>query len=227
MEILTFYNTYVKINTMKQLLFVRHAESQVNVRPDLINGRMNHIELTEKGVKQARLLGNHLASSGAIPDVVYRSPAVRTQRTAEHAMAEMNLPQGFNVRVHDGLQEMSLGEYEGRARDEVYTRDILRNLARDGMDGKLPGTESMNDVGKRMFETSEKILDELDDNQSALIFGHGMAIRCLAAQVKGWNRSQTFRSVTHNTSRTQFTFDDGTLNLDYLGKHDHLSDEDL
>lgn len=206
----------------KTLLFVRHAESQANTRPDIIGGRANHVELTERGVEQAKRVGRYLGQIGAAPQLVYRSPAVRTMQTAEHALVAADIH--ADIYIHDGLQEMAQGIFEGRDRDEIYTPEKQAEMDKAGKDAKLDDedAESMTEVGERMHAAAGEIADHIDDGRVALVFGHGLAIRCLASHIEDWSRKKTYAVTTHNTSLTEVTYEGGVWNVSYVGQTPHM-----
>lgn len=196
------------------LYIVRHAESAMNVQPHLVGGRSNEAELTERGVAQARALGRLLLEQVGVPKAVYASPAVRTQATARHALEAAGLQTA--IRLDEALYEMDQGDYVGRERNEVYTDEVLEMIARQGKDFKLPGGESMNDVGERMLDWADTHEAEAADGP-LVVFGHGLAIRCLASTIHGWSHRQTFITVVPNASLTHFSKENGTWQLKYMG----------
>lgn len=69
-------------NVCTEIHFIRHAESTMNAKPELIVGRSPASPLTALGKRQARALGVHLRSSGMDFDAVYSSPLERAKQTA-------------------------------------------------------------------------------------------------------------------------------------------------
>lgn len=69
-------------NVCTEIHFIRHAESTLNAKPELIGGRSPASPLTALGKRQARALGVHLRSSGMDFDAVYSSPLERAKQTA-------------------------------------------------------------------------------------------------------------------------------------------------
>ncbi|MEO7905312.1 MAG: histidine phosphatase family protein [Candidatus Saccharimonadales bacterium] len=205
-----------------ELYFIRHAESQMNTNPHLIGGRSNESPLTPRGVTQARLLGRYLREMDIIPSRIFSSPAVRTLETARHALGEMGLT-GEPV-IDDELQEMTQGDYVGRPRIDVYTSGVKREIQRQGKDFKLLGGESMNDVGERMLRWVQLNVPTSTSSEveRTLVFGHGLAIRTLAATLYDWSQAQTFQSATDNTSITLLRSVGEQWQLEYLGATPHL-----
>ncbi len=205
-----------------ELYLIRHGESRMNTNTHLIGGRSNESPLTDKGVLQARLLGEYLLANNILPSKVFVSPALRTRQTAVHTLGVL----GYSVDpiVADQIQEMDQDDYAGRVRTEVYTPEVIKDIHRFGKDFKLPGTESMNDTGIRMLDwVHENVPISTSGTDRTFVFGHGMAIRCLASTLEGWSRQQTFEAITDNTSMTRFYNQNERWQLDYLGQTPHLS----
>jgi broad specificity phosphatase PhoE len=119
------------------------------------------------------------------------------------------------------IQELDQGSWVRQPRAETYTEAVLREIQRQGKHFKAPGGESMHEVGVRMLDWAESTFsdDKSDDSlRRALVFTHGIAIKCLASIVHDWSHHQTYTSVTDNTSLTLFTRNDGRWNMEYLGR---------
>lgn len=204
------------------LYLIRHGESEMNKNAHLIGGRSNDTPLTAHGIEQARLLGKYFRENNIIPSRVFTSPALRTIQTAEHVLAAMDL--AIKPVIADEIQEMDQGEYVGMLRSEVYTPRILRDIDRQGKDFKLPGGESMNDVGERMLRWVEQYVPVGTGSrpECTFVFGHGVAIRTLASTLHDWSHAQTFKSVTDNTSFSLFLHEDSRWQLETLGATPHL-----
>ena len=65
-----------------EIYLIRHGESTMNAKPELIGGRSPSATLTATGKRQARALGVHLRSLGVDFDAVYSSPLERAKQTA-------------------------------------------------------------------------------------------------------------------------------------------------
>ncbi len=200
------------------IYLIRHAESEMNVRKELIGGRSNETPLTEKGIEQARTLGRFLLQQGISPHHVLSSPAVRTRETARHALSEMNI--AFDLSVHGDLHEMGQGQWVGRPRAEVYTDAVKADIARLGKDFKLEGGESMNEVGLRMLNRLNDRINQTtaDEPLTYFVFTHGLAIRCLVSHLFDWSHEQTFTTSTPNTSITRLSYSGKWWKLDYLAR---------
>ncbi len=145
----------------------RHGETEWS-RSRRHTGRTD-IPLTATGVQQARSLAPRLA--GVDFALVLCSPLRRALDTARLA--------GFDPQLDDRLLEMDYGEYEG-----ITTADIREG--RPGWDlwtDDCPGGEDAQAVGARMDSLIAERIEAADG--TVLCFGHGHALRILAARRLG------------------------------------------
>ena len=96
---------------MTELLLVRHGETEWNAG-EIFRGRAD-VHLNEKGVVQAKLLGEYLSNSRL--EAVYSSPLQRAVLTAER-IAE---PHSLDVRTEPGFIDLDYGEWQGMSLTEV------------------------------------------------------------------------------------------------------------
>lgn len=208
-----------------ELYLIRHGESEMNTNTHLIGGRSNETPLTARGIEQARLLGKYFRENGIIPTHVFTSPALRTLQTADTTLSAMNI--NIKPTIANEIQEMDQGDYVGRLRSEVYTPEVLLKIDKQGKNFKLPGGESMNDVGKRMLQWVElnvPVATAAEVEHTTFVFGHGIAIRTLAATLHDWSRAKTYEAVTENTSFTLFISQNDGWHLQALGSTPHLNE---
>lgn len=212
---------------MAQLYYLRHGESEANLRPDLIGGRTNEAKLSPRGEEQARRAGKHLRELMIKPSVVYVSPAVRTLRTAELALSEIDYR--GKVVICPELQELSQGDCEGLPRADVYTPERLEQIAELGKGFKLPGGESVRELGDRLYEAS-LVINQYAERiggfetsymclpASALIVTHETAIKALAARQKGYSQQWVYETKLPNASLSRMNAVDSHIGVEYLGK---------
>jgi broad specificity phosphatase PhoE len=129
------------------------------------------LELNEEGDRQAREeLAPKLA--GVAAGLVLSSPLRRALQTARLAGFE-------SPETDERLLEMDYGAYEGRTTAEIQAERPGWDLWTDG----CPGGETAEDVGARM---DALIAERLRDGpERILVFGHGHALRILAARWLG------------------------------------------
>ncbi len=203
-----------------ELYLIRHAETVMNTNLHLIGGRSNETPLTEKGIEQARELGRVMRMKEITPTKLFASPALRTLDTARYSLAEM----GIDVEpiIHESLQELGQGPYEGRLREEVYTPDVLSEIKKLGKDFKLEGGESMNEVGLRMFGWMDETFAGTNENSSIeryFVYTHGGAIRYLVSHILGWSHRQTLETFIENTTISLLVRKEGDWSVEYVGQH--------
>ena len=183
------------------VLLARHCETTMNIQPELVGGRSNDASLTPKGIGQAEQLGQWLVANNINPDTIITSTALHTQQTARIALAAMGIDT-VQLQKEPEILELSQGEAEGRLRAEVYTRRVQQAIQEQGKDFKLPGGESMNEVGARMYDW----LNTLPQEQAVhLAVTHGGSIKMLASRINGWRHRTTYRQPIDNGSITVVT----------------------
>lgn len=123
------------------------------------------LPLNADGETAARALGPRLAAHDY--DLVLSSPLRRALDTARLA--------GFDPVVDERLREFDYGAYEGVTTAEIHEARPDWDLWRDG----CPDGETAADVGARIDGAIARILAEAP--RRALVFGHGHALRVLAA----------------------------------------------
>ena len=97
-----------------RIFLVRHGATVLSAE-DRFAGSTD-VELSEEGRRQARRLGERLASEGM--DAAYASPMRRTLETASLICAA----HGLEVQPRDGLREINHGRWEQMTRAEVEGR---------------------------------------------------------------------------------------------------------
>ncbi len=98
--------------------FVRHGESQANVRREIANRGLQH-PLTRQGRAQAQALAAALREHPI--ERVYSSPLLRALETSVVVAHALDVP----LEVTDALREYDLGKFEGRS-DEAAWREWKR-----------------------------------------------------------------------------------------------------
>lgn len=161
-----------------RLVLVRHGRTDANVRGAL-DSRPPGEPLDERGHAQARALARRLADDPVT--AVFASHAVRAQQTA----APLAAVHGLEVTVIDGIQEVFVGDLEGRAdlaAREAFDR-IYAAFWHGELDVHLPGGESAADLRARFLPAVEKVMK--DATGTVVVVSHGAAIRLGAAGMLG------------------------------------------
>jgi broad specificity phosphatase PhoE len=168
-----------------RLVLARHGRTAANVGR-ILDSRPPGYPLDELGEAQALQLAARLADRPL--RAVYASRAVRTQQTAAPVAAAHGLP----VTVLDGVQEVDIGDLEGRSDaaalalfDEVYRAWWLGDL-----EAHTSGGESALDLRARFLPAVEEIVGGVTDGD-VLLVSHGAAVRLAAAALLG-ETAETF-----------------------------------
>jgi probable phosphoglycerate mutase len=164
---------------MRRVLVVRHGETAWN-RAGRVQGWADS-ELTDRGRRQARETGAHLADRDV--DRLVVSDLRRTRETAAGLTAA-----GVEVDPSHSRawRERSFGQYQGFLREEIAERrptfapeESLLTL-RDVPDG-----ESLATVRDRVVDGWQALEDDLGQNETAVVVTHGGPIRVLVAHLTG------------------------------------------
>jgi broad specificity phosphatase PhoE len=156
-----------------RLLLIRHGQTIDNVN-GVLTSAVPGPGLTDLGREQAAAIPAALSSQPI--EAIYVSTMQRTQLTAEplaHA-------RGLTINVIDGIQEVSVGELEGRS-DKDSVRTYMSTIFSwwEDFSASVPGGEDGNDFYDRFTGAVEKIAAEHDG--TVALFSHGAAIRTWAS----------------------------------------------
>lgn len=152
-----------------RIVLVRHGKTEWSESGQ--HTGTTDIPLTEHGEAEASTLADRL--SGFDFGLVLSSPRQRARRTAEIA--------GFSPEIDDHLVEWDYGGYEGRT-----TKEIRAELGYDWAafeHGVVPGAtagETVEEVAARASRVLLRAAPVLA-SRDVLLFGHGHALRVLAA----------------------------------------------
>ena len=191
-----------------KLVLCRHGQSIWNLE-NLFTG-WTDVELTDKGIEEARAAGRQLQELGIRFDVAYTSVLKRAIRTLWLIMDEMDLmwipverSWKLNERHYGALQGLNKAETAARHGDEqvhIWRRsydiappplaeDDERHPCHDpryaGID-KLPGTESLKTTLERVQPYWEaSIAPRLLAGENVIIAAHGNSLRAVVKMLDG------------------------------------------
>lgn len=141
-----------------RIYLIRNGESEYSAKDangvKYTSGKSPHVPLTEKGVEQAKHLGE-LLSSRIKEGVVYTPPAMRAVQTASF----LNVSQGA---TYEGLLEVGMGDWEGKPKDQVYQDEYQKwkdlSAQEKFITPKVASGESYFDASERAFKDLQTIL---------------------------------------------------------------------
>ena len=207
---------------MLDLYLIRHAESEMNNRSDLIGGRTNHTPLSEKGKRQATLLGRRFHDSGVFFDNFYSSTARRTVETAEIVIEQLGRSIDEVVQTQI-LLELDQGDWEGKPRIEIYTPEVLQAINSDNWNFTPPNGESQRTVEERMLGWVDKnLISRYKTDSTVGGFTHGVSVKCLLRGIMGFSPKITYKITLDNTSITRLKYSETGWHLLAINDISHL-----
>ncbi|MCW2725571.1 MAG: histidine phosphatase family protein [Frankiales bacterium] len=224
----------------ERLSVVRHGESAGNVARDLaeaerleaidIAERDIDVPLSERGELQAAALGRWIAeqAENERPTVVWASPYVRAQQTAQIALKESGLD--LPVVLDERLREREFGVLDRLTRHGIIARFPEESERRARL-GKFyhrpPGGESWADVALRM----RAVLDDVRRDyagERVLIVAHQVVV-LLSRYVLEHLTEKDVLAIDRlgdvaNGSITSYRQHDGHLELERFNEIGHLAE---
>jgi 2,3-bisphosphoglycerate-dependent phosphoglycerate mutase len=161
------------------LVLVRHGESEWN-KLNLFTG-WRDVDLTEKGVEEARKAGALLRQEGLRFDIGFTSALRRAQRTLHIILGETGQTDLPIIR-DQALNERDYGDLVGLNKDDARKRwgDEQVHIWRRSYDIAPPGGESLKDTAARVLPYyQERILPEVKAGKSVIVAAHGNSLRAL------------------------------------------------
>jgi len=229
---------------MKKLVLLRHGESEWNLENRFTG--WTDVDLSAKGVEEAKSAGRMLKENGYEFDVAFTSYLKRANRTLDLALQEMgetNIPviksYKLNERHYGALQGLNKAETAQKYGDEqvhvwrrsydvqppALTPDDDRNpakqeLYKDVSASELPLTESLKDTVARAVPYYEKeILPLINEGKRVIIAAHGNSLRALVMYFDNLTKEEITGVNIPTGVPLVYEFDDNNkvVNKYYLG----------
>lgn len=163
---------------------MRHGEADNNVLRVLSSLAHTPHHLTEKGKDQVRKAAASLKEKNI--DMIFVSPLVRTQETAEIVRDFLGLSKK-QIVVDDRLREVQVGDFEGEKHSIIQS---YYSHTDDRFTKRFPQGENYSDIEKRMGVCLSDI-DKKYEGKNILIITHDSPLWLLIAQAQGLSRKQT------------------------------------
>ena len=166
--------------TERLLVLVRHGQSEWNLK-NLFTG-WRDVDLTEKGVEEARTAGRKLKAQGVQFDIAFTSALKRAQRTCDLVLQELGQT-GLPIIRDPALNERDYGELVGLNKDDARERwgEEQVHIWRRSYDVPPPGGESLKDTAARVLPYYiAEILPRVLRGERVLVAAHGNSLRALA-----------------------------------------------
>ena len=204
---------------MKHLILIRHGESELNAlhrqRP-VFCGQIE-TSLTAEGRRQATAVGDYLAQHPELrPRRGVSSTLCRAVDTLQLIVAR--LPYEVELLPSSaGLNERSLGDFEGLLEDEVfathphYRDDDAFNRFRNDFVQKAPGGENLTEVTNRAWPIVEEFMNGSGD---LILVSHYNPTRCILGKALGLSPAEIVTIKPRNATPVVLAFD-GSFQLKF------------
>ncbi len=156
---------------IKHIYLCRHGESEYNAKK-IVQGHID-TQLTEKGINQAKFLGEFLKDKKI--QKIISSDLKRAYQTASVVGEILGLP----VQKDERIREMHFGTWEGLSYDWIYqnAKEHFYNWLSNPVKHPLPKQEDPFHFEKRLKLFLEDIKNLPEEN--ILVIGHGGSIQGL------------------------------------------------
>ncbi len=166
------------------LVLVRHGESEWN-KLNLFTG-WKDVDLSDKGVAEAKQAGKLLKAEHLKFDVAYTSDLKRAQRTLTLMLEELGQT-GLETHKDQALNERDYGELSGLNKDDARKRwgEEQVHIWRRSYDIPPPGGESLKDTAARVLPYYEAhIRPAVQAGKTVLVAAHGNSLRALIMSIE-------------------------------------------
>ena len=139
-------------DTRTTIILVRHGECSANLEKRF-RGR-HDFELNDLGHQQAEQLADALEKLA--PCALCSSPLLRAQQTLAPTAARL----GLAVQIEEGLNNISLGRWEGQRKEDVAREepDLWRLWSTEPESLSFPGMESLEEVARRSSAAVDRLV---------------------------------------------------------------------
>ena len=165
--------------TDRLLVLVRHGQSDWNLK-NLFTG-WRDVDLTDKGVAEAREAGRKLKAQGIKFDVAFTSALKRAQRTLDLMLTELGQT-AIPIFKDQALNERDYGDLVGLNKDDARKKwgEEQVHIWRRSYDVAPPGGESLRDTLARTLPYYVTgILPRVLRGERVLVAAHGNSLRAL------------------------------------------------
>ena len=179
--------------TDRLLVLVRHGQSEWNLK-NLFTG-WRDVDLSEKGIAEAKTAGQRLKKRGFKFDIAYTSALKRAQRTLDLMLDELG-QDGLKTVKDQALNERDYGDLTGLNKDDARKKwgEDRVHIWRRSYDVAPPGGESLRDTLARALPYYMKLIQpDVLSGKSVLVSAHGNSLRALIMAIEGLTPEQILK----------------------------------
>ena len=187
-----------------KIYFARHGQTDWNLQGK-VQGATD-IPLNGNGIAQAHRLCEKIKEENIDLEKIYTSDQIRAIRTAQIVDEQYHV----GYEIVKGLEEMSLGDFEGHTWDEInelFPKE-LQYWNEDRRYHTSPNGESYQMVIERLFSALDHIIGQHDisSDKSLLIISHGAVIATLTA-IQQDPPFSDYRITVENATPVEFSIE--------------------
>lgn len=227
-----------------KLVLIRHGESEWN-KLNLFTG-WTDVELSEKGVEEAKAGGRSLKEAGFDFDLCYTSYLKRAIHTLNFVLSEMDrewLPVTKTWKLNErhygalqGLNKAETAEKYGEEKVKIWRRSFdvqppalettdernpaLQEAYRNENKDELPLAESLKDtIARAVPYYEQEILPQMKAGKRVIIAAHGNSLRALVKYFENLTDEEIIGVNIPTGVPLVYTFDDNGkfISKEYLG----------
>lgn len=206
------------MNDTTTIYLIRHAATPSNEqRPRILQGSSVNTSLSERGFRQARRVGEFLATVKF--DAILSSPLVRARETA----AEIATPHSLPTQDVPGLEEVDVGRWE-RLDWKTIERDFpddYRRFMEDPVKNGYLGGESYGQVQDRVLPVFKSVAREHSGRQIAVV-AHTVINRTLLGTFLGMDLADAQNLAQENCCINILKVRDGAVSVETMNSAFHM-----
>lgn len=229
---------------MAKLVLIRHGQSEWNLA-NKFTGWID-VDLSEKGVGQAKAAGKAIKEHGLEFDYAYTSVLKRAIKTLHYALEECDqlwIPETKTWRLNErhygalqGLNKKATADKYGADQVHIWRRsyDVLPPLQDPNAEGSIakdrryanldprtvPRAENLKVTLERVIPLwQDQIAPKLKDGKNVIIAAHGNSLRALSKYIEKISDDDIMNLEMATGQPVVYTFDD-QLNVTNKEKYD-------